>query len=513
MNADSGESIDAGLGEGFDALRARLAEIDDLQSAIALLRWDQATYMPEGGTAARGRQLATLERLAHARLTDPDLARLLDRAQPAAEREGEGSFAARLVRVARRDIERATKVPAAFVGTFASHCATLYERWTRARPANDFAAVAPLLARSVELSREYAGFFAPYEHVADPLIDLADPGVRARSIRALFAELRGELVPLVEAITGAGPIDVRCLHQTFTESDQLAFGLAIAARFGFDLTRGRQDKTHHPFMTKFSLGDVRITTRVRPDDLSEALFSTLHEAGHALYEQYIDPAYEATPLAQGSSLGVHESQSRLWENQVGRSLPFWKGQYPALQAAFPAQLGEVPLDAFYRAINRVERSLIRTAADEVTYGLHVIMRFDFELELLEGKLAVADLPEAWRERARADLGGAPETDADGCLQDVHWFDGHVGGAFQSYVLGNLMSAQFFEAALRAHPEIPQEIEAGQFDTLRSWLVANIYAHGRARTPDELVRGATGGPLETAPFLRYLRTKYGAIYGL
>jgi carboxypeptidase Taq len=210
---------------------------------------------------------------------------------------------------------------------------------------------------------------------------------------------------------------------------------------------------------------------------------------------------------------VHESQSRLWENLVGRSLPFWNGQYPQLQAAFPAQLGGVELDAFYRAINRVERSLIRTAADEVTYCLHVIMRFDFELDLLEGRLAVADLPEAWRERARADLGVAPATDADGCLQDVHWYDGKVGGAFQSYALGNLMSAQFFEAALRAHPEIPQEIEAGRFDTLRRWLAANIYVHGRARSPDELVRGATGRPLSAAPYLGYLRTKYGALYGL
>ena len=497
----------------FDELVARLAVHDDLQSAAAVLRWDQATYMPEGGNAARGRQLATLERLAHERLTDPALARLLDRLAPAAEREGEGSFAARLVRVARRDVDRATKVPAAFVGAFASHCAELYERWTRARPANDFGAVAPLLAKTVEMSREYAGFFAPYEHVADPLIDLADPGVRTSSVRALFAELRGELVPLIEAITRAAPVDDRCLHQVFAEPDQLAFGAAIAAKFGYDLTRGRQDKTRHPFMTRFSIGDVRITTRVCPDDLSEALFSTLHEVGHALYEQHIDPAFEATPLAHGTSAGLHESQSRLWENLVGRSLPFWKGQYPHLQAAFPSQLGGVPLDAFYRAINRVERGLIRTAADEVTYGLHVIMRFDFELELLEGRLAAADLPEAWRERARTDLGIAPATDADGCLQDVHWFDGHVGGAFQSYVLGNLMSAQFFEAALRAHPEVPQEIEAGHFDTLRRWLASNIYVHGRARSSDELVLSATGRPLSAAPYLAYLRTKYGAMYGL
>jgi carboxypeptidase Taq len=497
----------------FDELRARLAEHNDLQSAAALLRWDQTTYMPEGGNAARARQLATLDRLAHEKLTDPTLRRLLDTCSPAAEREGDGSFAARLVRVARRDVERATRVPGRFVAELANHRADLYDRWTRARPANDFASIAHLLARTVELSREYASFFAPYDHVADPLIDLMDPDVRTSAVKALFAELRRELVPLVDAITSRPPADDRCLRQIFPEEQQLAFGTAIAARFGYDERRGRQDKTHHPFMTKFSLGDVRITTRVRPDDLSMALFSTLHEAGHAIYEQNIDPAFEATPLADGTSAGVHESQSRLWENQVGRSLAFWKGQYPRLQAAFPSQLADVPLEVFYRAINRVERGVIRTCSDEVTYSLHVIMRFDFELELLEGRLAVKDLPEAWRERSRTDLGVAPATDADGCMQDVHWFDGHVGGAFQSYALGNLMSAQFFDAAVRAHPSIPSEIEEGHFDTLRTWLAQNIHVHGRARTPDELVLGATGRPLSSAPYLGYLKSKYGALYGL
>jgi len=497
----------------FEDLQARLAEHNDLLSAAMLLRWDQATYMPEGGNAARGRQIATLERLAHDRLTDPALARLLDRVTPAAEREGDGSFPARLVRVARHDVDRATKVPAKFVSAFANHRADLYERWTRARPANDFRSVAALLEKSVEMSREYAGFFAPFDHVADPLIDLADPGMRAASVRTLFAELRGEMVPLVEAITRAEPADDRCLREVFPEADQLAFGIEMATRFGYDWKRGRQDKTHHPFMIKFSLGDVRITTRSRPNYLPEALFGTLHEAGHAIYEQNIDPRYEATPLADGTSAGLHESQSRLWENLVGRSLPFWKGQYPRLQERFPAQLGGVPLDAFYRAINRVERLPIRTASDEVTYNLHIIMRFDFEVELLEGKLAVADLPEAWRERSRTDLGVAPATDADGCLQDVHWYDGYVGGAFQSYALGNLMSAQFFDAALRAHPGLPEEIEAGRFDTLRTWLGKNVHTHGRARSADEIVLAATGSPLSPAPFLGYLRDKYGALYGL
>jgi carboxypeptidase Taq len=496
----------------FEDLTARLAEHDDLRSAAALLRWDQATYMPEGGTAARGRQLATLEKLAHDRLTDPALARLVDKVTPAAEREGAGSFAANLVRVARRDIDRASRLPASFVSAFATHRAETYDRWTRARPANDFAAVAGLLAKTVEMSRQYAEYFAPYDHVADPLIDLMDPDMKAGSIRTLFDGLRAELVPIVDTITRAAPADDSCLHQRFGEAEQLAFGSAMATKFGYDWSRGRQDMTPHPFMTKFSIGDVRITTRVRPDDLGYSLFSTLHEAGHALYEQNIDRRFEATLLAEGTSSGVHESQSRLWENLVGRSLPFWKGQYPSLQAAFPAQLGGVSLDTFYRAINRVQRSLIRTESDEVTYGLHIIMRFDFELELLEGRLAAKDLPAAWRARAKADFGIEPATDTEGCLQDVHWFDGFVGGAFQSYALGNLMSAQFFAAALRAHPSIPADVEAGEFGTLRRWLVDNIHVHGRTRSADEVVLSATGAPLSTAPYIDYLRTKYGALYG-
>jgi carboxypeptidase Taq len=266
-------------------------------------------------------------------------------------------------------------------------------------------------------------------------------------------------------------------------------------------------------MTKFSLGDVRITTRVRENDLTDALFSTLHECGHALYEQGIDPSFEGSPLAGGTSSGIHESQSRLWENLVGRSRGFWEHFYPRLQAAFPQQLAKVGLDTFYRAINRVERSLIRVDADEVTYNLHVMMRFDLELDLLEGRLAVKDLARVWRERFEADFGLPVPDDRNGALQDVHWYSGPIGGVFQGYTLGNIMSAQFYDAALRAHPGIPEQIRAGRFDTLRGWLTTNVYQHGAKLTADEVIRQATGQPMTIEPYLDYLWRKYQPLYQL
>ena len=292
-----------------------------------------------------------------------------------------------------------------------------------------------------------------------------------------------------------------------------ASSLSIAKQMGYDLERGRLDKTPHPFCTRFSAGDVRITTRVRENHIGDALFSTLHEAGHAMYEQGVDAAYEGTPLGRGILSGIHESQSRLWENVVARSRPFWEHYYPALQRTFPDQLGSVPLETFYRAINKVERSLIRTDADEITYNLHVILRFDLELKLLEGTLRVKDLPEAWRAGMQAELGIAPSDDRDGCLQDVHWFFERIGGEFQGYTIGNILSAQFFAAATKAHPNILSEIACGQFSTLRGWLTENVYRHGRSLTPDEIVIRATGGPTTMAPYLAYLHTKYDELYQL
>lgn len=494
-------------------LRVRLAEISDLNGAGALLTWDQATYMPPGGSAVRARQGATLSRLAHEKFTDPEIGRLLDSLTVYADGLPKDSDDAALIRVTRRDYDKAAKVPAAFVARMTEVGSASYDAWTRARPANDFATMRPYLEQILDLSRQYAGYLGPYRHIADPLIDGPDEGMTVASVRALFGELRAALVPMVRAIATQPVADDSCLRRAFPEDRQLALSLQAIRRFGYDFARGRLDKTHHPFCTKFGPGDVRITTRVKEYDFGEALFSTLHETGHALYEQGVDQRYGGTPLDSGASSGVHESQSRLWENVVGRSRAFWEYFYPIARKAFPEQLGKVPLEMFYRAINKVERSLIRTDADEVTYNLHVMLRFDIELDLLEGRLEVKHLPEVWRARFATDFGLTPPDDRDGCLQDVHWYAGTVGGAFQGYTIGNILSAQFYAAALKAHPEIADEIAAGAFGTLHGWLKKRLYRYGRKYSPADVVKRATGKPMTLQPYLTYLRGKYGELYKL
>jgi carboxypeptidase Taq len=494
-------------------LKRRLLEISDLNYSNAVLGWDQATYMPPGGAEARGRQAAMLSKLAHEKSVDPALGRLIDALARFADGLPDDSDDASLIRVARHDFEKAIRVPPDYVERASAHSSASYVAWTKARPADDFAAMRPYLEKTVALSREYAGFFAPYRHITDPMIDDYDAGMTTETVRALFAALRRELVPIVQAICAQPVTDDGCLHGTFAEAKQLDWNVAVVKRLGYDFERGRLDKTHHPFCTKFSAGDVRITTRVDERDIGQALFSTIHESGHAMYEQGVAGALAGTPLGSGTSAGVHESQSRLWENVVGRGRAFWEHFYPALHAAFPEPFGGVDLETFYRAINKVERSLIRTDADEVTYNLHVMMRFDLELDMLEGRLAVKDLPEAWRARIKADLGVAPEDDRCGCLQDVHWFSGGIGGSFQGYTIGNILSAQFYAAAVKAHPEIPAEIARGEFGTLHQWLVAHVYRHGRKFEPNDLVERATGEAMTIAPYMAYLRGKYGEIYRL
>jgi carboxypeptidase Taq len=491
----------------IDELKSRLQEVDDLEKAGAVLNWDQAVYMPTGGAAGRGRQTATLERLAHEKFTDPAVGEVLDAIDPVNEAE------VALVRVTRRDYDRAINVPAEFVERQVAHNAAKYQVWEQARPANDFAAVQPYLEKTLEFSREYADFFPGYEHPADPLIDISDEGMKAATVRKLFGELREALVPLVVNIGERDLANDSCLRENFPEAQQLAFGELIIRKFGYDFNRGRQDKTAHPFMIRFGSGDCRITTRLQENYLGEALFSTLHEAGHAMYEQGVSSEYDGTPLGQGATSGVHESQSRLWENQVGRSLGFWKHYYPQLQREFPDQLGSVDLEIFYRAINKVQPSLIRTDSDEVTYNLHVMIRFELELAMLEGSLSVGDLPGAWRDLYKKTLGVAVPDDRDGVLQDVHWYYSNIGGMFQCYTLGNIMAAQIYAAAEQNISDLPGQIEQGDFACLLAWLKENIYQHGRTVSAEQLLQRCCGGAISIDPFLSYLKNKFGPLYNL
>ena len=331
------------------------------------------------------------------------------------------------------------------------------------------------------------------------------------SVRKLFAELKRELKPMVRAIAEQTPVDDSCLRGAFDEAAQLDFGLSLAKQIGYDLTRGRLDQTHHPFCTKFSIGDVRITTRVYDNDISLALFATLHETGHALYEQGINSALEGTPLGTGTSSGVHESQSRLWENVVARSRGFWGHYYPLLQKAFPDQFGRVPLETFYRAINKVAPSLIRGDADEVTYNLHVMLRFELELQLLEGRLGSRTCRRPGTKRCVPISGWFRPTTATAACRTCTGSPAASAAAFQGYTIGNILSSQFYAAAVKAHPEIPREIGNGKLGTLHDWLRGQIYRHGRKYTPDEIVERAAGEPMSMQPYLAYLRTKYGEIY--
>ena len=494
-------------------LTQRLREISDLNAVGDVLNWDQATYMPEGGAGARGRQRAMLRRLAHERAVEPALGTLIDALTPHGDSLPYDSDDASLIRVARREYQKKIKVPPDHVARATAHASASYDAWTRARLANDFATMVPYLERTLDLSREYSSYFTPYKHIADPHIDIADEGMTTASILELFGELRQQLVPMVRAICEQPTPDDSSLRQTFAKAAQFDFALRVVECLGYDLKRGRVDLTHHPFSTRFSAGDVRITTHVNENDLGDAFFSTLHEAGHAMYEQGISASLDGTPLGQGASVGVHESQSRLWENVVARSRGFWEHFYPLLQRIFAEQLSGVPLAAFHRAINKVARSLIRTDADELTYNLHIMLRFDLELKLLEGTLRVKDLPEAWRAAMQADLGIAPSDDRDGCLQDVHWYSGYIGGQFQSYAIGNILSAQFYAAALKAHPDIPRKIASGEFGALHTWLSDNLYRHGSKFVPNDLIKRATGAAMNMGPYLDYLHEKYGALYGL
>lgn len=491
-------------------LQTRFQELADLGGIGALLGWDQSTYLPAGAAAGRSRQRALLSRLRHERATDPAYGRLLDELSG---REDLTPVQARMVAVARKDFEEATRFPAEFVATFSRHTGESYAAWTEARPANDFARMVPYLEKTLDLSLQAASYFPEFGDPMDYFINESDEGMTAAQVGEVFAQLRAALIPMVEAVTAAEPPRTDFLHRRYPGQEQLKFGESVIRDYGYDFTRGRQDLTHHPFMTRLGAADLRITTRVKENDLTEALYSTLHEAGHAMYEQGIAEDLLDTPLGSGVSAGVHESQSRLWENLVGRSRAFWAAYFGPLRDAFPEQLSDVTEEEMHRAVNTVERSLIRTDADELTYNLHVITRFELERDLLAGRLAVRDLADAWHAAYEENLGLRAPNDADGVLQDVHWYFGSLGGAFQGYTLGNVLSAQFYAAAERANPGLEEDIARADFRRLHGWLRENVYAHGRRYIPNELVERATGQAMTVEPYLRYLRAKYGALYGV
>ena len=492
-------------------LRTLLEEISDLNYISALLGWDQQTYMPSGGAVARGNQLALLGRLAHQRSTSAEMGKLLDELKPYAASLDPDSDDARLVKVTARDFDKATRVPSSHIIAFAQVTTLAQQAWIEARQKSNFSIFRPHLEKIVNLRQEYASFFPDFDHPYDALLDDFEPGMKTADVKVIFEDLRPKLVGLIKAIAAKPQVDDSFLHQPFDQGKQWSFGEEVITKFGYDWKRSRQDKSAHPFTTEFGPNDVRITTRVDPDFLNSMLFGTMHECGHALYSLGAAAELARTGLEKGASLAFHESQSRMWENLVGRSLPAWEYFYPRLQEVFP-QLSDVPLDKFYKGINKVQPSLIRTEADEATYNLHIMLRLDIEIALLEGKVAAKDVQELWNSKMEDYLGVTTPNAAVGVLQDVHWSGGMIG-YFPTYALGNLMSAQLWEKINQDIPDLNEQFRKGKFEPLLAWLRENIHRHGAKFEPQELMLKVTGSKIDPAAYVRYLTKKFSDIYNL
>ena len=496
----------------IDALRTALGEISDLGRARALLAWDERTQMPRGGAAVRAEQVATLTRVRHRLLAGDDLARLLDAAEAEVTGARRESVPASLVRVARRDHEKARRVPAELRAEIARATSIAEHRWERARADADFAALAPDLERVVELKRRYIECFDA-AHPYDPLLDDFEPGMRTAELRPLMAHLRDATRELLAAIraAGQGP-DPGCLRGEFDPRAQAALAADVVAMLPLRPGTWRLDPTTHPFASAIGISDLRITTRYDPGRLDSALWALIHEVGHALYSAGVAPELERTPLCRSASLGFDESQSRLWENWVGRGRPFLAVLLPLLRRRFGDAFAGVDAERLYRAANAVGPSLIRVEADEVSYNLHVALRFELELELFEGEIRVAELPAAWEAKAREYLGTPIPDDASGVLQDVHWAAGSFG-YFPTYALGNVIAGQVWELARARIADLDRELETGRLEPLRDLLADLICRHGGMFEPAELIERVTGGPLDPAPLLDRLWDKYGELYGL
>jgi carboxypeptidase Taq len=500
------------MNEKYNQLKAILAEIADLNHAAALIGWDQQVYMPEGAAEEHGNMLGTLGKIAHEKFVSEEVGRLLEDLKRELPSLDPQSDEYRLIRSAARDYDKETRVPSEFIVEHAQVTAMAHQAWAEARASSNFAHFQPHLEKVVELSQRYVTFFPPADHPYDTLLDLFEPGMKTAEVRAIFDAVRPQQVELIRAIGQRPQVEDAFMHLAYDEQRMWDFSRDIAGAFGYDWKRGRQDPTVHPFCQSIGIDDVRITSRWVADLPFALLFGTMHETGHALYEQGIGRQWSRTNLSDGASLGVHESQSRMWENIIGRSHAFWEFFYPQLQARFPAQLAGVGLDQFYQGINKVQPSLIRVEADEATYNLHIMLRLELEIAMLEGQVAIRDLPELWNSKMKEYLGVVPPEDALGVLQDVHWSGGMLG-YFSTYALGNLISAQLWEKFTAQTPAFEAQIRQGDFSSLLTWLRENIHQHGRKYEPQELVQRVTGSKIDPAPYVRYLRQKYGAIYGL
>ena len=483
-------------------------EIHTSRSVEGVLEWDQETYMPAKGAETRAAQLALLAGLSHQKLTDKKFGRALERVE---QENDPDPFVATNVREMRRIYDRAVKLPTKLVQEIARTIALAKEAWVKARKDSNFAHFAPHLDKMLDLKRQVADKIGYDSEPYDALMDEFEPGARAAEVQRVFDEVKRALVPIVQAIKSAPRRpNTSLLERACPKDKQAAFGLKVAAQMGFDFEAGRMDTTTHPFCSGMSPHDVRLTNRYDEHYLPMSLFGIMHEAGHGLYEQGLDAAHMFTPMGNSVSLGIHESQSRMWENLVGRSRAFWVYCFPQLQAEFPV-FADVALDDWYFAINTVRPSFIRVEADEVTYGLHIMLRFDLERQMIAGKLPVKDIPAAWNEGMRQLLGITPPNDAQGCLQDIHWSMG-IFGYFPTYALGNLYAAQFFGAARQALPDLDGQFSRGELTPLREWLRENIHRHGQRYRAGELVQVVTGKPLTHGPFIEYLTAKFKPLYG-
>ena len=491
------------MADALDQLKSRLADVQGLQSLAGFLAWDQRTKMPPGGFRHRAEHMALVGRLAHQTLVDPDVGRLLDELE--ARDLDPDSWDGALLRVARRDYRKAVQVPTELRAEMMRAAAEATPGWLEAKATSNFGLFLPLMERNVDLRHRYVECFGPQEEPYDVLLDDFEPEMKTAEVTRIFDELKPELIELIAELRDRD-VDDSFLTGDFDLDEQVALDTEVVDLFGHRPDTWRIDPTEHPFASGAGVDDIRITTHYYRDHL-KSLFSTMHEYGHGIYEHQLPREWAHLPVGRSAGLGIHESQSRLWENLVGRSLPFWRGFYPRLRERFP-QFRDIDVEQFFAAINKSQPSLIRIEADEVTYGMHVILRFELEQDIINGRVELKDLPELWAQKMHEYLGVDVPDDARGVLQDMHWASGYIG-YFSTYLLGTVMSVQIWEKAAEEIGELDDQIERGEFAPLREWLGEHVHGRGRKYPPQELLRRATGSTIDARPYLAYLKRKFGA----